>query len=58
MGSAVGEWVQRVKGVRSTLLLQNSDGDVKYSIGNIGNDILITMYGTGLGTGFVGMITC
>ena len=42
----LGGWVTKVKGLRSTsLLLQNSHGDVKYSIGNIVNNILITMYG-------------
>ena len=35
-----------MKGLRSTnWQLQNSYGDVKHSIGNIVNDIVITMYG-------------
>ena len=35
-----------MKGLRRTnLLVQNSHGDVKYSIGNTDNHILITMYG-------------
>ena len=39
-----------MKGLRSTnWQLQNSYGDVKHSIGNIVNDIVITMYGVGWG---------
>ena len=41
----VGDWVETGKGLRSTnWLLQSSHGDVKYSIGNIINNILVTMY--------------
>ena len=37
---------EKVKGLGSTnWLLQNSHRDVKYSIGNVVNNILITMYG-------------
>ena len=40
------DWVRKVKGLRSTgWHLQSSHGDVKYSIGNIINNIVITMYG-------------
>ena len=36
-----GTRVEKVKGLGSTnWLLQNSPGDVKYSIGNIGNNIV------------------
>ena len=46
MGRKLGGWLKRVKGMGSTnWLLQNSHGDVKYSIGNIVNNILIIMYG-------------
>ena len=39
-------WVKKVKGLRRTnWLLQNRHGYIKYSIGNIVNNILITMYG-------------
>ena len=39
-------WVKKVKGFRSTnWYLQNSHGDVKYSLGNMVNNIVITMYG-------------
>ena len=36
---------EKVNGLSTNLLLQNSQGDVKDSIGNIVNSILITMYG-------------
>ena len=37
---------EKVKGLRSTnWLLQNSHGDVRYSIGNTANDIVVTMCG-------------
>ena len=50
--------MKKVKGLRSTnWLLRNSDGDVKYSIRNIVNTILITMYGVIMGVKFIGMIT-
>ena len=39
-------WVKMITGLRSTnWSLQNSHGDVKYSIGNIVNNIVITVYG-------------
>ena len=42
-------WVKKVKGLdRANWLLQNSHGDVKYSIWSIVNNILITMYGAGM----------
>ena len=38
--------MKKVKGLRRTIwLLQNSHGDIKYSIGNIVNSMLITMHG-------------
>ena len=41
---SLGDWVKKLKGLRSIhWQLQNSHGDVKYSIGNIGNNIAITM---------------
>ena len=46
MGGGLGGWKKKVKGLRSTnWLLQNSHWDVKYSIKNIVNYSLITMYG-------------
>ena len=46
MGGWLGGWVKKVKELRSTnWLLQNSHGDVKYSIGNIVSNIVITIYG-------------
>ena len=42
----LGGRVKNVKGLRSTdWWLQNSHGDVKYSIGDILSNIVITMYG-------------
>ena len=42
---SVGRGVKEVKGLRNTnWQLQNSHEDEKYSIGNIGNNIVITMY--------------
>ena len=42
----IGGMGEKVKGLRSTdWELQNSHGDVKYSLGNIVNNIVITMYG-------------
>ena len=39
-------WVKKVKGLRSTnWWLQNSHEDIKCSIGNIVNNIVIAMYG-------------
>ena len=38
--------MKKVKGIRSTdWYLQNNHGDIKYSIGNIVNNILINMCG-------------
>ena len=38
--------MEKVKGLRSTnWLLQNSHGDVKHSVENIVNNIIITRYG-------------
>ena len=46
MGEGLGDWVKRRKGLHSiSWPLQNSHGDVKYSVGNISNNIVITMYG-------------
>ena len=46
MGGRLGGWVEKMKGLRSTnWQLQNSHGDVKYSIGNIVNNIVITVCG-------------
>ena len=47
MGGGFGGWVKKEKGLRSANLLQNSHGDVKYSIGNIVNNIVITMVSDG-----------
>ena len=45
-GKGLGGWVKKVKELRSTnWQLQNSHGDIKDSIGDIVNNILITMYG-------------
>ena len=45
MGRVLQGWMKKAKGLRSTnWLLQNSYGVVKYSIGNIVNNILITVY--------------
>ena len=42
----LGGWVKTVKGLRGTnWKLQNSHGDVRYSIGNIVNNIVIATYG-------------
>ena len=47
-----GDWVKQVKGLSSVdRQLQNSHGDVKYSTGNIVNDIAITMCGYQVATG-------
>ena len=46
MGEGLGGWVKQVKGLKSThWLLQNGHGGVKYSQGNIVNNVLTTMYG-------------
>ena len=43
-GRGLGAWTKKVKGLRSTDgRLQNGQGDGKYSIGNIVNNIEITM---------------
>ena len=42
-GGVFGSWVKKVKGLRNTKWkLQNSHGDVKYSVGNIVNNIITT----------------
>ena len=44
MGEGLGRWMKKVKGLRSTnWQLQNSHGDVKYSIGNIVSNTVIMM---------------
>ena len=44
-GGELGDWIRKVKGLRSiNRFLQNSHGDVKYSIGNIVNSIVITVW--------------
>ena len=44
----VRRWVETVKGLRSTnWLLQNSHGNVKYSIGDTVNNIVITVVSDG-----------
>ena len=44
-GGGLGNWVKKVKGLRTTNWQpQNSHGDVKYTLGNIVNNITITMY--------------
>ena len=46
IGGVLGSWVKKMKRLRSiNWWLQNSHRDVNYSIGNIVNDIVITMYG-------------
>ena len=46
MEGGLGNWVKNVKGLRSTnWLLQNNHRDVRYSIGNVVNNTVITMYG-------------
>ena len=46
MAEGLGERVKKVKELRSTnWQLQNSHRDVKYSIGNMVNNIVITMCG-------------
>ena len=46
MGGWLEGWVKKVKELRSTnWLLQNSHGDVKYSLANIVNNIVITLRG-------------
>ena len=46
MRGVLGGWVKVVKGLRSTnWQLQNSHRDVKYSIGNIVDNIVITTCG-------------
>ena len=45
-GRRLGGCVGKVKGLRSTnWQLQNSHGDVKYSVGYIVNNIVMTTYG-------------
>ena len=45
-GGGLGDWAKELKEVRSTdRQLQNSHRDVKYSVGNIVNNILIIMCG-------------
>ena len=44
--SRLGDWVKKVKGLRrTTWCLYSSHRHVKYNIGNIVNNTLITMYG-------------
>ena len=44
MGGASGGWVKKMKGLKNTnWLLQNSHGDVIYSIGNIVNTLITTV---------------
>ena len=46
MGGALGEWVKKVKRLRTpNWLLQNSHGDVKCSMGNTVNNVVITVCG-------------
>ena len=44
-GEELGDWVKKVKGLNK--MLRNSHGDINYSIRNIGNNIVITLYGIG-----------
>ena len=41
----VGMMGKRVKGLRNTNWLQNSHRNVKFSIGNIVNNIVVAIYG-------------
>ena len=44
----VGEWVKKVKGLRNKNgHLQNCRGGVEYSLGNLVNNTVITMYSVG-----------
>ena len=46
MGGGLGDWVKKMKGLKSTnWLAQNSHGDGTYSTGNIVNNIVITVHG-------------
>ena len=46
MGGGLKRWVEKVKGLRSTnWQSQNSHGHVKYSLGSIASNIVITMFG-------------
>ena len=49
-------WAKKVKGLRSTdwYFLANSHGAVKYSIGNMLTNIVMTMYGVRWVLGFWG----
>lgn len=48
MGGQFGELGERVEGLKSTnRCLQNSHGDVKYSIENIVNNMVTTTHGSG-----------
>lgn len=45
-GRVLGDWMTKVKGLRTTdWQLQNSQGDEKYSIGNLVNYVVTTMCG-------------
>ena len=45
-GRGLEEWVKKVKELKTTnWWVQNSHEYVKYSVGNIANTILITVYG-------------
>ena len=49
------DWVARVKGGRGTDgWLQNSRGDGKCSVGNVVNNVAVTLYGTGWALGISG----
>ena len=49
-----GDWVQKVQGLRSMYWwLQNSHGDVKYSVRNVVNSVLILCMGQ-VGAGNIG----
>ena len=44
-GREVGGIGEKVEGIeKCNLVVQNSHGDVRYSIGNIANNIVITVY--------------
>ena len=45
-GGKLGDWMKKVKGLGSTSWgFQNSHRDLKYSLGNVVTNIVITMHG-------------
>ena len=48
MEGVLGDWVKKLQGLSTNWQLQNSHEDVKYSVGNTVNNIVITMHGARL----------